>query len=1004
MCAQIKYLAMMHNNTRTTTLKVRLTSNVGVNMKNKFLFCFLCTLFFGISQSYAQDYRIAYSADGNQHDADDWHASPLVLAMLAEAGLKDRLVHFDYNNHLGIHEVNGMGDTHETNVLGAVQNYAYDPNIFYNDENDVTGAVASIAAAVDASSPSSPLYMVCAGPMEVCYRGIDAGDNTKEEFVTIVSHSNWNDKHADMPEMTRTWTDMVADFNVKVARISDQNETAFKSMPAEWEWLKQRNHGQWLYDAVATDKKAGDASDAGMVYYVMTDEVLGGQHALMRDIQNTFDGNLVPIEEPLANTNAFVCSRDYEDVNGYVIMETENTWSPLDLWITKTDVANFTGSGHLEFTGNQQASGPPKSPLQYVFKINQGGLYRLIIRARKRLDGAPSDQSNDAYARLQGDYDESPNAGENHNDDGNIFALRRNVKFFGGAANGWGWAKQLDLGGHHNKRNAVYDLKAGETYTLVISGRSKNFNMDRIVLFNTAQHTIAQAQASQSISETTCTGGPVNDKPTVAITSPGNNDVFAAGDDISISVDASDSDGTVEQVEIFANGESIAVDTTAPYGTTINNAAAGSLNLTATATDNDGASANSSAVAIEVVGVIGVPGTVQAEDFINQSGVQTEPTSDTGGGLNIGFIENGDFTEYSINVAETATYDIDCRVASATNGGSIDIQADGLNVGSISVGNTTGWQAWENESTLVELNAGMQTLRLNFTGGTSFLFNVNYCDFTKVIINNDPTASFTFNAENLNVSFDGSASSDPDNDTLSYIWDFGDNNNGAGVSPSHSYAAAGTYAVTLTVNDGKGGTDSVSQNVTVSEPAQKPAAPTGLTTTPACDQVSLSWTDNSNNEDNFEVRRKLAGQPNSTAITLDLLPANTTSYVDPTAEESTNYLYKVRSVNSAGIGATVWVVANTTACSSAAITVNNTVANCNPSGNTRNIVNFSVSGTFNNVTTNKGTLIDQGGGNYKNRHINAPFGSSQNYKITVKNAGAVVATKTVTVVTVSSCN
>jgi hypothetical protein len=47
------------------------------------------------------DFRIAYSCDGNQHDADDWHASAMVLAMLAETGMTNRLVHFDYNNHLG---------------------------------------------------------------------------------------------------------------------------------------------------------------------------------------------------------------------------------------------------------------------------------------------------------------------------------------------------------------------------------------------------------------------------------------------------------------------------------------------------------------------------------------------------------------------------------------------------------------------------------------------------------------------------------------------------------------------------------------------------------------------------------------------------------------------------------------------------------------------------------------------------------------------------------------
>ena len=66
-----------------------------------------------------------------------------------------------------------------------------------------------------------------------------------------------------------------------------------------------------------------------------------------------------------------------------------------------------------------------------------------------------------------------------------------------------------------------------------------------------------------------------------------------------------------------------------------------------------------------------------------------------------------------------------------------------------------------------------------------------------------------------NVSFDSSASSDPDGTIASYAWDFGDGGSSTAANPSYTYTSSGTFHVTLTVTDNRGGTDSVTHDVTV---------------------------------------------------------------------------------------------------------------------------------------------------------------------------------------------
>jgi hypothetical protein len=67
------------------------------------------------------------------------------------------------------------------------------------------------------------------------------------------------------------------------------------------------------------------------------------------------------------------------------------------------------------------------------------------------------------------------------------------------------------------------------------------------------------------------------------------------------------------------------------------------------------------------------------------------------------------------------------------------------------------------------------------------------------------------------VHFDGSKSSDPDNDTLKYEWNFGDDSTGTGEKPVHIYNIDGEYTVTLTVTDSAGASNTDTTTVKIAK-------------------------------------------------------------------------------------------------------------------------------------------------------------------------------------------
>jgi hypothetical protein len=222
--------------------------------------------------------RIAYSADGNHNDKDDWAASPVALAILAECGVKDRLVHFDYNCILPKTDPE-WEKIHAASVLGAAEKYGYDLSVFRDCRKELDAAVASITKAINDSTADDPLYFIVAGPMEVPFLGIRKSDPEKRKFVYCISHSRWNDGFASDYTFTHTKRSVIS-LGVHWIQIRDQNRLLSNSpygRPAKadewqpWMWMRDSDNPRvrFLWERMQVSTRP-DPSDAGMAYFLVT--------------------------------------------------------------------------------------------------------------------------------------------------------------------------------------------------------------------------------------------------------------------------------------------------------------------------------------------------------------------------------------------------------------------------------------------------------------------------------------------------------------------------------------------------------------------------------------------------------------------------------------------------------------------------------------------------------------------------------------------------------------
>ncbi|MCC2322320.1 family 43 glycosylhydrolase [Cellulomonas xiejunii] len=124
--------------------------------------------------------------------------------------------------------------------------------------------------------------------------------------------------------------------------------------------------------------------------------------------------------------------------------------------------------------------------------------------------------------------------------------------------------------------------------------------------------------------------------------------------------------------------------------------------------------------------------TQQAETSAWASGVETERATE--GGMNVGWIDDGDWLKVKGVGFGTGAATFSARVASATSGGRIEVRLDsttGPLAGTCTVPGTGGWQTWTTVSCGVTGATGTRDLYLRFAGSGGSLFNLTSWQFAR---------------------------------------------------------------------------------------------------------------------------------------------------------------------------------------------------------------------------------------------------------------------------------
>jgi hypothetical protein len=185
-------------------------------------------------------------------------------------------------------------------VTDSIREFELDRQVFVDEksayERSGKPEQSRLVRAINVSSSSSRLWIIGAGPMMSIYASLRAADVRSIRYVTLVSHSDSNNKHAEAHSPGVKWKTIQAFVlghggsvhcgagscvGATVRKPRDQNKgldfrspkwkTGGKPRNEVWKWLEDSSDSRlsFVYDRIV-DSNVADVSDAGMVYYIVT--------------------------------------------------------------------------------------------------------------------------------------------------------------------------------------------------------------------------------------------------------------------------------------------------------------------------------------------------------------------------------------------------------------------------------------------------------------------------------------------------------------------------------------------------------------------------------------------------------------------------------------------------------------------------------------------------------------------------------------------------------------